>query len=90
MATKDVREPALHDNLHKNQYAKVVLLNGYYILMFTLFACDALQFIFVVIVLQSVFFNFYKNKWAPYPTPLKSFYLKKKVIMCASLRAGVQ
>ena len=47
MATKDVREPALHDNLHKNQYAKVVLLNGYYILMFTLFACDALQFIFV-------------------------------------------
>ena len=73
MATKDVREPALHDNLHKNQYAKVVLLNGYYILMFTLFACDALQFIFVVIVLQSVFFYFCKNKWgggkAPPHTP---------------------
>ena len=64
MLTKDVREPASsyyagsHDNLHNlYQYAKVVLLNRNYIL-FTLFAFDALQFIFVVNVLQSVFFVF--------------------------------
>ena len=64
MLTKDVREPASsyyagsHDNLYNlYRYAKVVLLNRNYIL-FTLFAFDALQFIFVVNVLQSVFFIF--------------------------------
>ena len=37
------------------QYTKVVL-NGNYFFLFTLFAFDALQFIFVVNVLQSVLF----------------------------------
>ena len=93
MATKDVREPASSyyagslDNLHNlYQYARVVLLNRNYIL-FILFAFDALQFIFVVNVLQSVFFiklNGEGQAPSPYPTPLKSFYLKKKMIMCAS------
>jgi len=71
------------------QYAKVVL-NGNYFFLFTLFAFNALQFIVVVNVLQSVLFYFYKIKWGgasplPIPHPLeKFFYLKKEMIMCAS------
>ena len=68
------------------QYEKVVL-NGNYFFLFTLFAVDALQFIFVVNVLQSVLFYFYKIKYHT-PPPEKFFYLKNEMIMCASWRGG--
>ena len=71
------------------QYAKVVLFNSNYFLCLHYLAFDALQFIFIVNVLQSLFFIFIKligegQAPSPYLTPLKSFYLKKKMIMYVS------
>ena len=60
------------------QYAKVVL-NGNYFFLFTLFAFDALQFIFVVNVFQSVLFYFLG--WIYFRGPQRAV---KRVCVCVS------
>ena len=65
------------------QYAKVVLNSNYFFCMFTLFAFDTLQFIFIVNVLQSVLFYFYKIKWG-------GFLFKKENDNVCELKGGVQ
>jgi len=82
-----VSNDSLHISVHKS--SSFVLFNSNYFLCLHYFAFDALQFIFLVNVLQSVFFIFIKLNGEgasplPIPTSLKSFYLKKKMIMCAS------
>ena len=59
--------------------------------MFTLFSFDALQFIFVVNVLQSVFFYFYRNKWGggkPPPHTPEKFLFKKENDNVCELKGG--
>jgi len=61
--------------------------------MFTLFAFNALQFIFVVNVLQSVFFYFFikingEGASSPIPHPLEKFLFKKESDNVCEFKGG--
>ena len=80
-------EPYTHSDRGRNVKSKEFLVvfdefcTSKLLFLFTLFAFDALQFIFVVNVLQSPL---------PIPHPLKSFYLKKENDNVCELKGGVQ